>query len=386
MPLKFEIVCDPDNTGSGVYYVKFRHNGRGKRVSLGTTSEAEARKNVPGVLAKLDSPIDTAKADAPKTVADCWAIYFEKKLSRGFSAVSGGYAWNLLKQHFAKLRPGLGEVTQEKIDEYVHLRASGKIVSQRSRKRAKLNTVRKELVYLATCLNFVSLKKYNQKLISPDAIDNFELPPEGDPRSRVLRDQEIDALIAAARRLRKGDRLSRVERFIWIAAETGSREGAIYDLTWDRVDFDNATIDFRLPGRKVTKKKRPSAVPISDDLMPVLRQAHAERISDLVMDNKQLIWWMLQEVVIEAGLAPAKEKGRRRTSSGISAHTFRHTRITQMCMDGHDIFDIANIIGDSVKTLLKHYAKFFVGQKQRDAVNTRSRRLRVVTNQERTKA
>lgn len=60
---------------------------------------------------------------------------------------------------------------------------------------------------------------------------------------------ELRQLLAAARTDNE-----RLLTLIWTA--TCCRPGAALDLTWDRVDFDSHTIDFRVPGRRVTKKRR----------------------------------------------------------------------------------------------------------------------------------
>jgi integrase len=388
MPLKYELDRDRDR-GTDTFYVYWREDGRQKRKSLRTTDAAEAQKAFGAILTAGEQSSAASKplTKTEPTVADLWAVYYEKHLGRGHSAKDGVYTWNLLKQHFADLKPGLGEVTQDVVDEYVRLRTSGRIKSQKSHRKVKPQSVRKELMRLIACLNFCSLKKHNQKLINPEMIDAIKLPEESEPRTRWLQDDEIDALHAAARRLRVGDRMSRMERFIYIALHTGSREQAIYDLTWDRVDWQSRTINFKMPGRKQTKKRRSESVPISDELMVVLKQAYKERVNDLVLDTKVIVHGQLQRVVYEAGLAPhdyvVNKNHMRRT--GISAHTFRHTAATKMAAAGVDVFDIANILGDTVQTILKYYAKFFVGQKQRDAVNIMSRRPRVV-GQERVQA
>src|SRR5690606_31074980 len=124
-----------------------------------------------------------------------------------------------------------------------------------------------------------------RKLIPRSAVPAFDLPPDGDPRDRWLRKDEIQKMIVAAAETRRGKRLSRVERFLWIALETAARKQAIYDLTWDRVDFETNVIHYDVPGRRKTKKRRASP-PISKALRPILERAFAEREGDLVLDNK----------------------------------------------------------------------------------------------------
>ena len=106
--------------------------------------------------------------------------------------------------------------------------------------------MRKELTYLIACMRFCSLKKHGQNLFDPNLIEPIRKPEEGDPKDRWLRDGEIEALHDAAFRLRKGERISREERFLYLGLNTAARETAIYDLTWDRIDFEQRTIDLRV--------------------------------------------------------------------------------------------------------------------------------------------
>lgn len=48
-------------------------------------------------------------------------------------------------------------------------------------------------------------------------------------------------------------------RFILLVIGTAPRPGATLDLTWDRVDADNGVVDYAVPGRKLTKKRRAKA-------------------------------------------------------------------------------------------------------------------------------
>ena len=60
--------------------------------------------------------------------------------------------------------------------------------------------------------------------------------------------------------------------FVRIGLATGARHEAILSLTWDRVDLETGYIDFRVPGRVITKKRRPHA-PTDDRTLRLLRAA-----------------------------------------------------------------------------------------------------------------
>ena len=63
-----------------------------------------------------------------------------------------------------------------------------------------------------------------------------------------------------------------VQLFTLIALYTGRRAEAIMSLRWERIDFGANTIDFEIPGRKATKKRR-GVCRIPDELRPHLAEA-----------------------------------------------------------------------------------------------------------------
>jgi len=48
-------------------------------------------------------------------------------------------------------------------------------------------------------------------------------------------------------------------RFFLLTLTTGPRPGATLDLTWDRVNAETGVVDYAVPGRKLTKKRRAKA-------------------------------------------------------------------------------------------------------------------------------
>lgn len=371
MPLKYDIERDREN-GSGIFYAYWRENGRQKRKSLKTKDEVEAQKALGAILqASAEQPEE--RKGAALILADLWPVYMAKKIRGSASEEGASLAWKLLERHFGRLT--VPQIDQNAADKYVELRTSGKLG-----RKVQAQTVRKELTYVIACLNFCGLKKYGQKMFDPNTIEPINRPEHGAPRDRWLRDHEIDALHAAARHLRRGERMSRIERFLYLGLHTAGREQALYDLTWDRVDFDIRVIDLRVPGRR--KGKRRASVPISDDLLVVLRQARAEAIGDLVLDNKSSLWKSLQLVTLEAGLAPngwqKAERHQSPSKTGVSPHVLRHTAATHMARGGVPLWKIANILGNTLAVVESTYATFCPDEQSRAAVNVMSRGVRAV--------
>lgn len=331
------------------YYVHWTEDRIGKRVSTGAKDLAEARKFLgTWLLADRAAP---APAGVTLTIDELWPVYFGKQLKAGPSETAGEFAWKNLQPFFGSKT--VTEVSQMAVDSYVQRRTSGQLG------RLSLpQTCRRELQYLMACLRFCAHPK--QKLFAPALIEAVELPEAGEARDRWLKTLEIQKLLNAAAEMRHGDRLSRGERFLWLALETAGRKQALLDLTWDRVDFETKVVHLDVPGRRKTSKGRAS-VPISKSLLPVLQRAAKEATGDLVLDNKGAMWATIQHIVIRAGLASRRDNkvpaGSKPKATGISPHVLRHTAATHMARRGVPLWIIAKILGNSLLMVEKVYAK-----------------------------
>jgi integrase len=340
-------VLKPDT--KGVYYAHWSEDRRSQRKSMGTRERAEAEARFAQWLLLRGTQPDGA--GAVYTVGDCWTVYSVKHLGKTVTAHGMTRTWELhLGPHFGGLT--ISEVNQDQVDGYVRKRTTGKLGA-----KVKPQTCRKELSQLMAMLNFCADPR--QKMFSATVLEKWNLPPNGEARERWLRMEEMQRLLSAAARMRRGPTLSRGERFLWLALETAARKEAILDLTWDRVDFDTNTIHFDVPGRAKTKKRR-AAVSISRALRPVLERAYKERENDLVMTNKASIWATVQWISIEAGFsAQAKvERGRKPKATGISPHVLRHTAATHMARAGVPLWKIAKILGNTLAVVESTYAKW----------------------------
>ena len=116
------------------------------------------------------------------------------------------------------------------------------------RKRARSKgTMRRELGVLQAAIN------YAHETAGSPVPWLWSFPERPEPRDRWLTSQEAAQVIRASRT--EQARLY-MPLFILLGLYTGRRKQAILSLRWPQVDLEAGVIDFELPGRERTKKRR----------------------------------------------------------------------------------------------------------------------------------
>jgi integrase len=225
----------------------------------------------------------------------------------------------------------------------------GRYVEKRGRSQG---TVRRELGVLRAAINYAH--KFG-RLTRPVAVD---LPERPEPRDRWLTRKEAASLIRAARTPQARLHLP---LFILIGLYTGRRKEAILSLRWPQVDLEAGRIDFELPGRRRTKKKR-GKVPIPARLLPHLRRAR-NRGTDLgyvlhingsrIKDNK----------------TGFKGACKRAGLEDVTPHTLRHTAATWLMQKRTDLWEASGYLAMSMDTLSRTYAHHHPDHMQEAAAN-----------------
>jgi integrase len=331
--LKDDIWYELRPAPNGVFYIHWSEHRRSGRKSTGQRGLAEAN-------AYFDAWLDLrgATVAGALTCADLWSAKYDAGDERA------GYAWANLQATFGALLPS--EVTQDRVNGYLAARKAGRI----GKTKARPSTIRFEVACLYASWN-LAVKK---RLMASTDLPVLDAPPKPSPaRQRWLDDDEVNRLMAAAR----GEgRLSRIERFLWIALDACARRTAIQELRWDngQIDFAARVIHFNPPGREQTRKKRAS-VPISDRLYLVLERAFEERTGPWVLDTTTNVNAALARVARRAGV------------EGVHPHVLRHTAATHMARRGVSLWQISGLLGNTTEQVEKVYAKWQPGF-GRDAV------------------
>ncbi len=324
---------------NGVQYVHWTEpspkgkRGRSKRVSTRT-------KDLGAAKAFFGQWLLMGQGAAPSdvyTVEDLWDVYEKKHLEKNSLSIGPlRRVGRRLKRHFGRLL--YPEVNQDAVDAYEDKRVSGKLGSSSGVMRS---TVRSELLMLVAMFNWCADRK--RKLIPAGDVPAFDLPPKNAARARWLEPEELERLAAAAIKTRRRDgRLSRIERFYWLTRETGARKTAVQQLQWSRVDFSAGMIDYNVPGRKITKKRR-AVVAMSRTLRNVLEQAYKERISDFVLDSDADLYKNFKALARQAKVP------------NVSPHVMRHTAATIMLKNGVSVWTVSKTLEMSVDMVERTY-------------------------------
>lgn len=226
-------------------------------------------------------------------------------------------------------------------------------------------TMRRELNVLVAAMNYVA--RTRAKLLSPSDVPYIPLPTAPASKDVWLTETEVDQLLTVAGL--ENTRYPEVDRgylFTHIALATASRRRAIEQLQWSQVDLAARLIHFRPAGSVQTNKRR-VAVPISDELLPVLLDAHDKRTSAFVLHTDASAVRRFEAICERAYKTTGNEK-----FMGITPHTLRHTAATLMARAGVPLFEIAGVLGDTMQTVLRVYAHHCPDH-LRNAVNYRAR-------------
>lgn len=200
----------------------------------------------------------------------------------------------------------------------------------------KPGTINKRLNLITAAFNHVRKEGYI------DAIPHMDRLPSPAPKDIWANANQIRDFIDSITQ-------PHVKLFALLAAHTLSRKQAILDLTWDRVDLKRNKIDFNVPGRVRTGKRRVEVPIVSKELRSALVKAKKYRQTDHVIEYNS-------KGDISISIAFRKAATRAKLS-WLTPHILRHSGACLLAQKGVSIIDIAGIMGDTVTTVQKHYLK-----------------------------
>lgn len=346
----------------GHYEVRWSEGGRSRRKSTGSGDVGFAQKVLASFILGFDQEAQRPTGDL--TIVECLVNYWNEHVRHAVISVqTAAYALRHLAIGLTDFDLPFQVREADAYFEALALHIDGRtvagitpldILTYRDERDLGDGAMRRELGVLVAAINHA----VRTKRLQPAERPHIALPAEPAARDRWLTDIETARLLAAAGELdllSGQGRLTRAYRFVAIARYTASRRRAIETLTWQQVDLDRGIIRFNPEGRRQTKKRRP-AVPIADILLPILKRAKDEAVSDFVLDHPGAIRKTFWTAAHAAGLGD------------VTPHTLRHTWATRAAQEGVEMWRIAQVLGDTVATVTARYLHH-CPEHLRDAVN-----------------
>lgn len=321
----------------GIWYVNWYEegNGRPKRKSLETRDAADARRAF-GRWLSGSSVADGCAEDA-LTVAELLAYYEAEHVNVHVVAKRRQkYALRHLLSWFKALP--VGDIDIPSCRAYADARRSGKVGGGAKRKgdlaKGADSTIRRELGVLTAAVNHArKWKRLN------GAEPTIELPPDTPPEETLwLSKDDINRLALSA----EGE----LKDFIAIAYYTAARRASIETLTVDQIDAANKRINLRKRGEKATNKRRP-IVPIHPKIADTVdRLVLCAGADGRIFRQGPTGFYLAFRGLCTRGGIPAEKA---------HPHVLRHSRATHLLQEGVSIYDVAKLLGDTVKTVESVY-------------------------------
>jgi len=303
----------------GWYYAAWRERGETRRVSLRTKDRETAAQ----ALRSFAEQYETANRPQIITVEFVWNGYRE--------TLKGRPAFQTMGFEGRSILPFFGNMAAERLNEEVCIEYR----ARREMEGRKDGTIATELGRLRSALRWAERKNLIAKA------PFISRPAMSPPRDlRLTREQ--------ARQLISSCITPHIRLCVILAMATGGRIGALLGLTWDRVNFENRTIDLTDPAHQ---GKRRAVVPINRTLLSALLEARTSSLSPFVIE-----WDGRPVKSVKKGLAAA---GRRCGLPWVTAHVFRHSAASWMAESGISMDRIAAFLGHSDSRITSRvYAKF----------------------------
>ena len=302
-----------------IWYITYADStGRSRRLSTRTGIKRLARERLVAFEYNKTLPPE----EKQQTISKLLKAYLDDRVDIVASYASLSFAADKIISRLGDHRPK--HLTMIAIKKYRQARLEDGV---------KDGTIIKELKTLRAALSFGVKRGW---LVVPPYI---ELPPQPAPKNRWLTKDEADKLIKAAT-------AAHVKLFLILAIYTGARRGAILDLTWDRVSDDFKLINFILPGRPTSKKRR-TLVPTTRLIQATLKEA-----AELAQTNWVIEYNEKPSKTMRTGFKNALLKSK---IDHCTIHDLRRTCATWLIQGGVSLSRVARMLGDSEKMIEKVY-------------------------------
>jgi len=340
-PQLIKLIDKSGNLKSPYWYIHY-YEGRGRRVSTGYligAQDHEATLALATFVLERERP--TAREPDKLMTAQALKDYWNEHAQ--YTASSKHFAYHETRLNRDLEAPFVGQITQGTTNAYI----------RKCQARGESNgTIRRDLETLKAALNH---EVREQRLIYAP---KFKMPPQPPARDRVLSEDEI-------KRLKEACKTPHVLQFIEIMLHTGQRPGAVENLTWFQVDFENRIIHFDRNGKQQSNK-RARPVAMNQALYVLLKKLHKEKTTSHVLEYDDIITGKRRHA---GNVKKAFERACKHAKlENVSPYSLRHTVLDRL----NDVADekTASDVGGhtNTRTTRRNYIKSKM-PKQREAMD-----------------
>ena len=246
----------------GVLYVEFYEQTasgvKPRRTSLGHKDRERAKRQADQIAARFAAGDRTEVADP--TLGTLFDNYMDEvtPTKRPCTQKHDRQASRLVLQCWGRHRK-LSSLSARDWHRYVELRRSGALGAG----AVRAGTVESDLKWVLAVFNWA----VRAKLVGQNPLKGLPLPREKNPNRQVFTAEEYEVLRSVAPTIDKRFALAVV-----LAHETGHRLGAIRQLRWSDIDFEDETITWRADADKTGREH---VTPLTSVAEAALRTARA---------------------------------------------------------------------------------------------------------------
>ena len=306
---------------NNIYWISFYKNGRHYCQSLKTKDRATANY----LKSKIEQELTEGK----------YIIYEEEpacdKILKEYLKATEHYKTNKTnKDDEARIRTflsyagiiNINQITEKKLQDYLNHRISTDKIT--------LSTANRIISSIKAWLNFAVRRKY----LFSNSIKDFKKYKSPQNPPKFLAKEEIKQILDISRN-------THLYPAIFTALYTGMRKKELYSLEWQNIDFERDTIIVRNKEDFTTKSKKFRIIPLHNKLKEFLKPLRKETGKCFDPTNHKHLF---PRIIKNTGLKK------------IGFHHFRHTFASHLCLQGVDLYTIAQLLGHSSIAVTQQYA------------------------------
>ena len=302
---------------TGLLQIEWRENGRRLSKSLKHRDWARAKRQADEFAAGFAGPEIGGGAEAepePPTLETLFDIYGEEVTpTKGRQSRRHDRAAMRMFLGFFGRDRSPATLSQRDWDRFIRERRAGRVGP--SGRPVSDRTIEQDLKLLLAILNWAakSRDEHGRLLLDSNPLKGLKTPKEKNPTRVILVEEEYLALLEVSRQVDWRFRVALV-----LAHETGHRIGAIRQLRWSDIDFEERVVRWRAEHEKSGYEHR---TPVTIEAIVVLEEARKRNPgigdalvlpapgnpSTCVRSGRARSWWRRAERL--AGLEPKHRRG-----------------------------------------------------------------------------